>query len=411
MTVRITNCIIWGNDADLSGKQLAVGYCVAAAVSYCDFDGGQGWVHVWLDGILDWGEGNIGIDPWFAEPGYWADDADPNIEVEPNEPNAVWIQGDYHLLRFSPCIDTGDNNSIAPDAADLDGDSNTAEPIPWDLDGRLRIVDGDKDHSADVDMGIFEFFNTAPVAVAGSDQTAYARGPGNAYVSLDGSASYDDDGDELNCRWSWPVDGRTMTATGITAVIELPVGIHTIELIVNDGIADSEPDTVVVTIVPAFECSVRLTPRSLNVNSKGKWVRAHFTLPRGVTGADVDANSPVTIEPLTIESSYIRLIGNRHGRKLRAGFERAAFCRVTSFGPAEVTVTGRLISGQYFYGTTAITLISHTLPDLAGFASYWLRSDCAGPDWCNDHDRDRDSTVNFEDFIMLDRCGVEIFAP
>jgi parallel beta-helix repeat protein len=74
------------------------------------------------------GPGSVSVDPYFAEPGYWADVDDPNVVVEPNDPNAVWADGDYHLKsqagRYnpstptwvvdgitSPCIDAGDPNS------------------------------------------------------------------------------------------------------------------------------------------------------------------------------------------------------------------------------------------------------------------------------------------------------------
>ncbi|MHC4169582.1 MAG: right-handed parallel beta-helix repeat-containing protein [Planctomycetota bacterium] len=74
------------------------------------------------------GEGNIDVDPLFADPGYWADVNDPNIVVESNNPNAAWVDGDYHLKSevgrwdpvsrswvkddvTSPCIDAGDPNS------------------------------------------------------------------------------------------------------------------------------------------------------------------------------------------------------------------------------------------------------------------------------------------------------------
>jgi hypothetical protein len=70
------------------------------------------------------GVGNIDTDPCFTEPGYWADANDPNIPVEPNDPNAIWVDGDYHLqsqagrwdsnsqtwvidANTSPCIDAG----------------------------------------------------------------------------------------------------------------------------------------------------------------------------------------------------------------------------------------------------------------------------------------------------------------
>jgi len=41
---------------------------------------------------------NIDADPCFVTSGHWADANDPNTAVEPNDPNAVWVDGDYHLL-------------------------------------------------------------------------------------------------------------------------------------------------------------------------------------------------------------------------------------------------------------------------------------------------------------------------
>jgi parallel beta-helix repeat protein len=84
------------------------------------------------------GEGNIDVDPLFTSPGYWADVNNPNIIVEPNEPNAVWIDGDYHLKseagRWDPnseswivdgvtssCIDAGDPNSPVGDEPEPNG--------------------------------------------------------------------------------------------------------------------------------------------------------------------------------------------------------------------------------------------------------------------------------------------------
>jgi hypothetical protein len=109
------------------------------------------------------GTGNINADPCFVKCGYWGDVNDPNKHVEPNNPNAHWFDGNYRLLSGSPCIDAGDNNSVLPDYADLDGDGNKTEPMPLDLDGFERFVDDP--NTADtgngippiVDMGAYEF--------------------------------------------------------------------------------------------------------------------------------------------------------------------------------------------------------------------------------------------------------------
>lgn len=87
----ITSTIIWGN-ADISGTGLS-------AQVY------SGKPTVWFSCIQDdnpddndipFGEDNFNIDddPCFVQPGFW----DAN----------VWHDGDYHLLRASPCIETGD---------------------------------------------------------------------------------------------------------------------------------------------------------------------------------------------------------------------------------------------------------------------------------------------------------------
>jgi hypothetical protein len=156
-----SNCIFWGNIPieildDFGGQSL---------ITYTDVRGG--WP----------GVGNIDVDPCFVDAGYWADGNDPNIVVEPNDSNAVWIDGDYHLLPGSPCIDSGNDAALPADTYDLDGDGNTAEPIPFDLDGNARIVDGNNDGNAVVDMGAYEYF-VPPVEVA-MKFTPHALNPGS----------------------------------------------------------------------------------------------------------------------------------------------------------------------------------------------------------------------------------------
>ncbi len=84
--------------------------------------------------------------------------------------------------------------------------------------------------------------NTAPDANAGDDQTVGTGQDGTAEIVLDCSDSNDPDGDELTYTWYLEI------ATGCDPVIELPCGTYTLELIVNDGTVDSEPDYIEVTV-------------------------------------------------------------------------------------------------------------------------------------------------------------------
>jgi parallel beta-helix repeat protein len=112
----LTNCILWADTPDeISNYDLAS----SPAVTYSDVQGGYG------------GAGNISADPHFADPG----------------------NGDFHLGVCSPAIDTG--NNLAPDLPD------------FDFEGDGRILDGDGDGTAIVDMGVDE------VAVAGTCSRRY----------------------------------------------------------------------------------------------------------------------------------------------------------------------------------------------------------------------------------------------
>ena len=120
----VTNCIIWDNYApempQLEPPENLFYNCIQ------DWTGGK--------------PGNIADDPCFVVPGYWVD-----VNSTPADPNDdIWVDGDYHLLAGSPCIDTGDPNYVP-------------EPNETDLDGNPRVLNGR------IDMGAYE--SVPPVIV------------------------------------------------------------------------------------------------------------------------------------------------------------------------------------------------------------------------------------------------------
>lgn len=103
----VTNCILWANTVgsfDGSGNP---------TVTFSDVEGGFP------------GTGNIDANPCFIQLGYW-------------DANGVWVEGDYHLLPSSPCINAGDSNFVP-------------EPNETDIDGHPRVINGR------VDIGAYEY--------------------------------------------------------------------------------------------------------------------------------------------------------------------------------------------------------------------------------------------------------------
>jgi hypothetical protein len=118
---RLANCIIWNGPEPftrLSWDQPKV------SVTYSDIQGGYP------------GEGNIDVDPCFVNPGYWADPNDPGIQLGPDDPEAVWVNGDYHLKSQAGHWDRATETWVCDETTSLcidAGDPNTPvglEPFP-----------------------------------------------------------------------------------------------------------------------------------------------------------------------------------------------------------------------------------------------------------------------------------------
>ena len=107
-TPNVTNCILWGDTGGEVYNDTSPPV-PSPVVTYCDVQGGHS------------GTGNIDANPLFANAG----------------------GGDYHLLPTSPCIDVGSNDAIPAGVTE-------------DFEGDNRIIDGDGDGNAVVDVGVDE---------------------------------------------------------------------------------------------------------------------------------------------------------------------------------------------------------------------------------------------------------------
>ena len=120
-----------------------------------------------------------------------------------------------------------------------------------DLDGEyvVQLIVSDVTMDSDPDTVIISTNNSAPVANAGADQTKLFGDT----VILDGSASGDVDGDILTYRWSFTSKPAGSTAalsdsTAVQPIFAIDVsGDYVVQLIVNDTMVDSAPDTVTIS--------------------------------------------------------------------------------------------------------------------------------------------------------------------
>ena len=81
----------------------------------------------------------------------------------------------------------------------------------------------------------------------------------NAIAVLDGSRSSDPDGDPLSYAW-FLADSPAPLATGVVAVVTLPVGVHTVQLVVNDGLL-ARTNAVAVEVITTGMAVQRLITR------------------------------------------------------------------------------------------------------------------------------------------------------
>ncbi|MHC5062018.1 MAG: PKD domain-containing protein [Planctomycetota bacterium] len=148
-------------------------------------------------------------------------------------------------------------NSATPAfTADIHGDYSISLVVT-DIFGAVSASDS-------IEVG---FENIDPVADAGAEQTVMAGDT----VYLDGSASSDGNGDLLTYSWGFTSKPAQSLAeitdpTSVqTSFMPDVTGVYVLSLVVNDGFADSNAASVIITAITYQEAATRLLLETIDV--------------------------------------------------------------------------------------------------------------------------------------------------
>jgi len=150
--------------------------------------------------------------------------------------------------------------------ASLSGATGPNPSFTADRPGKyvVQLVVNDGNEDSNTYTLIVNTENSKPIANAGEDVTVFE----GESVQLDGSQSSDADGESLT--YEWKVNERPNGSTAQLSSVnkinpiftpDIP-GLYEIQLIVNDGINNSEPDTLVITA----DASVDLKPGEIDLS-------------------------------------------------------------------------------------------------------------------------------------------------
>ncbi len=153
--------------------------------------------------------------------------------------------GDSLVYRWSLLQAPPGSGAILSDPSAVQPELTIDQPGTY----RIQLIVNDGQADSAPDMVVITTRNTPPVAVAGADRQVAVGDD----VQLDGSASNDVDGDALSYSWSivsQPATSNAVLSDPAAVMPVLPVdaaGTYVVQLIVNDGHANSAPDTVTIT--------------------------------------------------------------------------------------------------------------------------------------------------------------------
>ena len=248
----------------------------------------------------------------------------------------------------------------------------------------------------------FTTVNTPPAADAGDDRTVVCacNSEQGTQVILDGTRSSDADETPLTYMWTGPF--LESPAQGATPTVTLDSGCpddYVITLIVNDGIVDSEPNEVVITVVytspPSFEFSVAPTflwpPSHKMVEITPSW-----------TVSDCDAAPEVSLFSIVMSDDANTVGDGQTTGDIETGDDGSIYVRSERSGTNSsrlYTITYQAVDDFGNVSVRSATVrIPHDFKVLGRIAERWLLS---GPAGSIQVDFNRDGIVNLTDFARF----------
>jgi len=163
--------------------------------------------------------------------------------------------------------------------------------------------------------------------------------------------------------WLYPVL-LPKASTCLELVVQVNEGIAPDIMLTNSATISSDqtiPTTAhadVVTCAKPLQAELCVVPRVISSGSFGaaSKILAIVALPAGVGKADI-ADTPLTLQPGTIEASALSVHDTGNRVKVLAFFDKARLIKaVSSYGKVKLSVVGKLKSGQSFVGEQFVSI-------------------------------------------------------
>jgi len=130
---------------------------------------------------------------------------------------------------------------------------------------------------------------------------------------------------------------------------------------VSNGIKDSVPDQVTISVLELIESDMVVWPRVIDRNVHAARVYASICLPRGIAKDQINTNQPLLLYPGGIEPSWQRIV--QLGRapvpltRINVYFDTdALMAAISETGQVKLEIIGQLTTNEYFQGSDIVMI-------------------------------------------------------